>query len=75
MPGLEMHPNGEIKVHGRKIDELLLNGKDFFNSDRKTLLENMPAYMVKNVKIYTKEKDSLSLIKRENLVAMLWMLN
>lgn len=65
MPGLEMHPNGEIKVHGRKIDELLLNGKDFFNSDRKTLLENIPAYMVKYVKIYTKEKDSLSLIKRE----------
>lgn len=65
MPGLELHPNGEIIVQGKKIDELLLNGKDFFNNDRRTLLENMPAYMVKNVKIYEKTKDTLSLIKRE----------
>lgn len=65
MPGLEIKDNGEIYSNGRKVDALLLNGKDFFNRDRKTLLENMPAYAVKNIKIYDKTKDSTSLIRRE----------
>lgn len=65
MPGLEIHDNGDIYSNGRKVDALLLNGKDFFNRDRKTLLENMPAYVVKQIKIYDKTRDTLSLIKRE----------
>lgn len=65
MPGIVIKPDGEIEANGRKVQALLLNGKDFFNSDRKTLLENMPAYMVKDVRFYDKNKDSLSLIKRE----------
>lgn len=65
MPGLEIKGNGEIYSNGRKVDALLLNGKDFFNRDRNTLLENMPAYAVKNIKIYDKTKDSTSLIRRE----------
>ena len=30
MPGLEIQANGEIYANGRKVDALLLNGKDFF---------------------------------------------
>lgn len=52
LPGVKMEKGGVIKVNGRKIDALLLNGKDFFNSDRELMLENMPAYMVKNVQVY-----------------------
>lgn len=64
MPGLTFK-NGEIYSNGRKIDALLLNGKDFFDQDRQTLLANLPAYMVKNVKVYDKTKDTLSLYERE----------
>ena len=52
LPGVTMEKGGVIKVNGRKIDALLLNGKDFFDSDRELMLENMPAYMVKNVQAY-----------------------
>lgn len=65
MPGVVIKENGEIEANGRRVDALLLNGKDFFNDDRKTLLNNLPAFMVKNVKVYDKSKDSTSLIKRE----------
>lgn len=65
MPGLEIHDNGEIFANGRKVSALLLNGKDFFNRDRKTLLDNLPAFMVKDVQLYEKTKDSLSLFRRE----------
>lgn len=52
LPGVEMDKGGVIKVNGRQVDALLLNGKDFFDKDRELMLENMPAYMVKNVQAY-----------------------
>lgn len=64
MPGLEFK-DGKIYSNGRLVNALLLNGKDFFNDDRETLLANLPAYMVKDVKVYEKTKDSLSLYERE----------
>ena len=52
LPGVSLEDGGVIKVNGRQVDALLLNGKNFFNSDRELLLENMPAYMVKNIRSY-----------------------
>ena len=65
MPGIEVRDDGNIYSNGEQVSALLLNGKDFFQSDRKTLLENLPAFIVKDVKVYNKTKDSLSLFKRE----------
>ena len=52
LPGVEMKKGGEIYVNGQKVQAMLLNGKDFFDSDRELMLENMPAYMVKKIKSY-----------------------
>ena len=65
MPGIELRDDGNIYSNGEKVKALLLNGKDFFQNDRKTLLENLPAYIVKDVRIYNKKKDSLSVLSRE----------
>lgn len=65
MPGITIENGYEIYSNGRKVDELLLNGKNFFNSDRETLLENLPAYMIKHVKVY-EHNDSIELRKRLN---------
>lgn len=65
MPGLTLEEDGEIYSNGRRVETMLLNGKDFFNNDRETLLENLPAFMVKNVKIFEKEKDSTATFRRE----------
>ena len=62
IPGAELNDNGEIKVNGRKVDALLLNGEDFFKGKNQILLENLPAYMVKNIKVYDR-KDSFSMLK------------
>src|SRR5574344_468732 len=34
LPGVEMKKGGEILVNGQKVQSMLLNGKDFFDSDR-----------------------------------------
>lgn len=52
LPGVELKESGEITVNGQHVDELLLNGRDFLNSDRKLMLQNLPSYMVKNIKVY-----------------------
>ena len=65
LPGVELHSGGEITVNGRKVDALLLNGKDFFNSDRELLLENMPSYMVKSIRSYERTPDEVKGTIRE----------
>ncbi len=52
MPGVELNKQGEIFVHGRKVENLLLNGKDFFRGNNKIMLDNLPYYTVKEVKVY-----------------------
>ena len=66
LPGVTLESNGIIKVNGRRIDALLLNGKDFFDEDRELLLENMPSYMVKHIQSYERVPEALRGTAREN---------
>ncbi len=54
LPGVEIRPNGDIYHNGRLVKNLMLNGKDFFKSDKKIMLDNLPTYMVKQVEVYDK---------------------
>lgn len=65
LPGVELHSGGEITVNGRKVEALLLNGKDFFDSDRELLLENMPSYMVKDIRSYERTPEEVRGTLRE----------
>ena len=55
LPNVEMKSDGRIYHEGKFVDDLLLNGKEFFRHDRKLMLENLPAYAVKNIAIYDKQ--------------------
>ena len=59
LPGVELEKGGVIKVNGKQVDALLLNGKNFFDSDRELLLENMPSYMVKNIQSYERVPEQI----------------
>ena len=65
LPGVELKNGGEITVNGQKVDALLLNGKDFFDSDRELMLENMPSYMVKNIQSYERVPENVRGTNRE----------
>lgn len=52
LPGVELHTDGRIYINGRFIDNLILNGKDFFKGNNNVMLENLGAYTVKNIKVY-----------------------
>ena len=61
LPGAELKDNGDIYINGKKIDYLTLNGKDFFKGENKVMLENLPYFTVKNLKVFYKqtEKDKM----------------
>lgn len=52
LPGARLTEAGEIFVNGRKIDMLMLNGKDFFSHNKKIMLENLPYYTIQTLKVY-----------------------
>ncbi len=53
MPGATLE-NGVIKVNGRTVSSLLVDGRDFFSGDASKALENLPAYTVDKIKVYDK---------------------
>jgi len=57
LPGVTMNADGEIFVNGRKVDELLLGSRSFFGGNKKVLMENLPYYTVKHLKVYEKQTD------------------
>jgi len=57
LPGAQLSSDGEIIVNGEKIEELTLNGRDFFKGNNKVMLENLPSFTVKNIEVYRKTSD------------------
>ena len=66
MPGVELRSGGEIFCNGKKIDNLLLNGRDLFNGNRELMLENLGAYTVKDIAVYDK-RDRMSDLLGKNV--------
>ena len=62
MPGAELKSNGDIYINGQKLDYLLLNGKDFFKGNNKVMLDNLPYYTVKDLKVYHKATEKSEML-------------
>lgn len=57
LPNAQLSQDGQITINGRKINSLLINGKDFFNGDMEVAMKNLPAYTVKTVEVYDKAPE------------------
>ena len=57
LPGVTMNEHGQIFVNGRLVEELLLGSRTFFRGNSKVLLENLPYYTVKDIKVYEQQND------------------
>ena len=65
LPGAELNKDGEIKVNGKKIDNLLVDGRDFFEGDPKAALENLPAYTVNKIKVFDRKGKLTQMMGRD----------
>ncbi len=53
IPGVEISNEGKITVNGKEVDQIMINGKPFFDKDGKIALQNLPADIIKNIQFTT----------------------
>lgn len=51
LPGVEVDEDGGIKVEGKEVTKLMVEGKDFFDGDTKIGVQNIPADAVDKVQV------------------------
>lgn len=57
MPGMEVDKDGNITFNGKKIDRVLVGGKDFFGKDPKTATQNLPKEIVDKIQVIERKTD------------------
>lgn len=57
IPGMKVD-KGKITVNGKAVSRILVNGKDFFGTDMNRALDNLPVYMIDQLKAYKKEDET-----------------
>lgn len=51
LPGIEVNDQGEIKVEGKKVSKVMVEGEDFFDGDSKLASKNIPANALDKVEV------------------------
>lgn len=57
LPSVTVWADGVITVNGKKINRLLVGGKDFFGGDNRIALDNLPKNSVQKVQVYQDKND------------------
>ena len=57
MTGVEIDQNGVIKVQGKEIKKIFVDGKEFFSDDPKIASKNLPARMVEKLQVVDKKSE------------------
>ncbi|MBE0423075.1 MAG: carboxypeptidase-like regulatory domain-containing protein [Lutibacter sp.] len=51
LPGIDIDDNGEVEVEGKKVQKVLVEGKEFFDGDSKLATQNIPASAIDKVQV------------------------
>lgn len=51
LPGVEIDSDGKITVNGKEVNQILVNGKPFFDKDGKVALQNLPSDIISKVQV------------------------
>ena len=57
LPGVEVERDGSIKAQGEEVENVLVDGKEFFGNDPKIATQNLPAEVVDKVQVYDKQSE------------------
>lgn len=51
LPGVEVSLDGKITVNGKEVNQVLVNGKPFFDKDGKIALQSLPSDIINKVQV------------------------
>ncbi|MBN1481936.1 TonB-dependent receptor [candidate division KSB1 bacterium] len=57
IPGVEVDKSGNVKAMGEDVEQVLVDGKEFFGKDTKVAIKNLSAKAVDKVQIYDKKSE------------------
>lgn len=57
LPGAEVDDDGNIKINGKSVTKIMVEGKEFFQNDTKMAMKNLPSKMIKKLKAYERKSD------------------
>ena len=57
LPGAEVSDDGTIKVNGKQVKKILVDGKEFMTGDTKTAMKNLPTNIIDRIKAYDQQSD------------------
>ena len=57
LPGAEVSDDGTIKINGKEVKKILVDGKEFMTGDTKTAIKNLPTNIIDRIKAYDKQSD------------------
>ena len=58
MPGIEVDQDGTITAEGEEVEQVLVDGKEFFGRDPKIATKNLPARAIKEVQVFDKKSEA-----------------
>lgn len=57
LPGVQVDERGNIKAMGKDVNNILVDGKEFFGSDPKIATKNLPADAIDKIQTFAKKSD------------------
>lgn len=57
LPGAEVGDDGSIKINGKTVQKIKVDGKEFMTGDTKTAIKNLPTSIVDRIKTYDEKSD------------------
>ncbi len=57
LPGAEVSDDGTIKINGKTVQKIKVDGKEFMTGDTKTAIKNLPTSIVDRIKTYDEKSD------------------
>ncbi len=61
LPGVQVDRAGNIKAQGENVQNVLVDGKEFFGNDPQVATKNLPADAIEKVQVYNKKSDETEL--------------
>ncbi len=57
LPGAEVNDDGTIKINGKEVKKILVDGKEFMTGDTKTAMKNLPTNIIDKIRAYDQKSD------------------
>src|SRR5699024_1311309 len=62
IPGVEIDEEGNVKAQGEDVKKIIVDGKEFFSTDPRIALKNLPAEIIEKVQIIYEKSEAARFI-------------